>query len=100
LDQGLVECGALPGYFAHLVARKTTAIPEKAIRAGVHPQGRLYKLLKTGRDSALGVDLRVHVVEHDNVRESSRQSCRERAADKPAPPVTTQIPSVTRIASF
>jgi hypothetical protein len=25
MDQGLVECGTLPGYFAHLVARKTAA---------------------------------------------------------------------------
>jgi ubiquinone/menaquinone biosynthesis C-methylase UbiE len=51
LDQGLVECGALPGYFAHLVARKTTGQQERAIRSGLHPEGWIYKSLKAGRDT-------------------------------------------------
>lgn len=46
MDQALVEAGVLPTYFAHIVARKTPPIQERAIRLGIHPNGRLYQCLK------------------------------------------------------
>lgn len=54
LDRGMVECGILPGYFAHLVAHKTTPLQERFIRAGLHPNGIPYRALRRIRDTMLG----------------------------------------------
>jgi SAM-dependent methyltransferase len=51
LDRDLVLSGALPSYFVHLVAHKTTRLQQRAIRAGLHPEGTPYRLLRTMRNA-------------------------------------------------
>jgi SAM-dependent methyltransferase len=49
MDQGLVDNGVLPGYFAHLIARRTTAAQERAIRLGLHPRTTAFRALQKAR---------------------------------------------------
>lgn len=50
LDRALVETGALPGYFVHLVARKATPLQQRVMQAGIFPDGRLYRTLRAMRN--------------------------------------------------
>jgi SAM-dependent methyltransferase len=54
MDQGLVDSGVLPGYFAHLIARRTTAIQERAIRLGLHPKSAAFRGLRRARGAVRG----------------------------------------------
>jgi hypothetical protein len=46
MDKALVHAGALPHYFAHLVARKTTKLQERGIRLGVPANSRAFPVLQ------------------------------------------------------
>lgn len=46
MDKALVDAGTLPHYFAHLVARKTTALQERLIRLGLAADGRAFRGLQ------------------------------------------------------
>lgn len=53
MDKALVDGRKLPHYFAHLVAWKTTALQERAIRLGLPADGRAFRLLQRLRTRSL-----------------------------------------------